>query len=262
MGQARLVGQVTSPSPTTRDANASIQRLSRGFAGPRLLDSEPRNRRRPHALRYSYSRKRVKIMEMRLIYIIRCQITNKVYIGQTKNIKSRKSSHLNRAKSGLNRPLYSAIRKYGEENFFFEILEECDDLIVDEREIFWINQFDSKNPEKGFNLASGGQSCFGHSDETKRKISESKKGQLRSKESIEKWKTSISQRDPTEKEIEFRSKFGSFWKGRKRPKRQLTEKELAARKANWKKGNEIRWKNSSDSDQILQTTSDQHLKSL
>lgn len=201
-------------------------------------------------------------MGMRSIYIVRCLSTNKVYIGQTKNVKSRKASHLNRARCGLNRPLYSAIRKYGEENFSFEIIEECDDSQIDEREIFWIHQFDSRNPEKGFNLASGGQGCFGHSEETKRKISESKRGQTRSKESIEKWKISMSNRDLTSKEIESRSRFSSLWKGRRRPKRELTEKELSARRSNWKKGNAIRWQNSSDTDLEPQTISDQHQKDL
>jgi hypothetical protein len=45
-----------------------------------------------------------------------------------------------------------------------EVIEECEDSLINEREIYWISHFDSTNHEKGYNLSKGGQ---GHSDETR-----------------------------------------------------------------------------------------------
>ncbi len=125
---------------------------------------------------------------MRCIYVIRNLVNNKVYVGQTKNFVIRKAQHLYSSRRGLSRPLYSAIRKYGEENFIFEVLEECDDVTINEREQHWVTHFDSFNPEKGYNLTSGGQRYFSHSavvrekmmghpvsDETRRKIGKANK---------------------------------------------------------------------------------------
>ena len=52
------------------------------------------------------------------------------------------------------RPLYSAMRKYGIENFKIEEIEECSDVIVNEREIYWIEKLQTfKN---GYNATIGG----------------------------------------------------------------------------------------------------------
>lgn len=69
------------------------------------------------------------------IYKITNKITKEFYIGSSTNIYCRWQSHKNRAfnKSSkeYNKKLYKSIRKYGVENFNFEILEEVlnnDDL--------------------------------------------------------------------------------------------------------------------------------------
>lgn len=113
---------------------------------------------------------------MKVIYKITNQINGNVYIGQTLDLSQRKSQHLfeGRKESLTDRPLYRSMRKHGIDNFAFEIIEEClTDQIADEREIHWITHFDSTNPEKGYNLSKGGQ---GHSDESRRKLSEALKG--------------------------------------------------------------------------------------
>ena len=111
---------------------------------------------------------------MRCVYLIRNLVNDKVYVGQTKNLASRKASHLYAMRRGDCRPLYSAIRKHGVENFTFEVLEECTDDVVNGREQHWVVYFDSFNLEKGYNLTSGGNQNFEHTPETIRKIREAR----------------------------------------------------------------------------------------
>lgn len=96
-----------------------------------------------------------------------------MYVGQTKNFVARKANHLYAARKGNERPLYRAIRKYGEDAFEFSILEECDDHLINERETYWVSHYGSFNPEKGYNLTSGGNQYSIHSPETKKRISDS-----------------------------------------------------------------------------------------
>lgn len=53
-----------------------------------------------------------------------------------------------------NRPLYRAIRKYGTSSFQIEEVEKCDNNIVNEREIYWIEYYQSF--KKGYNATIGG----------------------------------------------------------------------------------------------------------
>lgn len=76
---------------------------------------------------------------MSYIYKIVNDIDNKVYVGKTDfSVEKRFKEHCNDAFRDRNkdRPLYSAIKKYGVNHFRFEIIEEtCN---PEEREIYWI----------------------------------------------------------------------------------------------------------------------------
>ena len=93
------------------------------------------------------------------IYIIKNTINDKVYIGQTsRNIYCRWKQHINAALRGENQGvvLYNAMRKYGTENFYFEQIEECNLKEIDDREIYWIQQYNSLTPN-GYNVRHGGE---------------------------------------------------------------------------------------------------------
>lgn len=91
------------------------------------------------------------------IYIIRNTINNKVYVGQTHvSIKLRFQNHLSAARRGLDYVIGKAIRKYGEENFYVELLEECLIEELNEREKYWISYFNSTNNKFGYNMSKGG----------------------------------------------------------------------------------------------------------
>lgn len=53
-----------------------------------------------------------------------------------------------------NKTLSKAFRKYGLDNFTFEILEECDIDLLDEREIYYITLYDTYF--NGYNETTGG----------------------------------------------------------------------------------------------------------
>lgn len=91
------------------------------------------------------------------IYIIRNTINSKVYIGQTKvSLKLRFQNHLSAARNGKDYVIGKAIRKYGEENFYIELLEECTIEELNERERYWISYFNSTNNKFGYNISIGG----------------------------------------------------------------------------------------------------------
>ena len=93
---------------------------------------------------------------MGIIYKITNTINNKCYIGITKRtLKRRWYEHRWSAKNNKKKlPVHNAINKYGEDNFSIEVIEKCDNDILDEKEIYYIKFFDSiKN---GYNLAHGG----------------------------------------------------------------------------------------------------------
>lgn len=87
------------------------------------------------------------------IYKITNQINNKAYIGQSIHIEERWKEH-ERDSNTIDTLLYRAMRKYGFDNFSFEVLEECPEAKLNEREIYWIKFFDTF--ENGYNLTMGG----------------------------------------------------------------------------------------------------------
>jgi group I intron endonuclease len=119
---------------------------------------------------------------MRYVYIITNQVNRKVYVGQSKDPKGRKAGHWRGARKNAKGHLYDAMRKHGLENFTFQIIEECTDDLIDERESWWIAHHDSINPSKGYNKESGGHANKTLSEETKRKLSEANKGVIFSPE--------------------------------------------------------------------------------
>lgn len=121
-----------------------------------------------------------------IIYKITNKTNKKSYIGQTvKILKIRWNEHCQ--KRGGCTALYSAIKKYGKDNFDLEVITECKS--IDEmnlRETFYIKLFNTL-AHNGYNLTTGGNnftmllgsrkgtknSFYGkkHSEETKKKMS-------------------------------------------------------------------------------------------
>lgn len=108
------------------------------------------------------------------IYKITNKLNNKCYIGQSIHIQKRFEEHI---KSELNLPLYKAFKKYGIDNFLFEVVEECKKEELNDKEVYYIKFFHSCIDEWGYNLTYGGDgNSAGVSNITRKKISESRKG--------------------------------------------------------------------------------------
>ena len=114
------------------------------------------------------------------IYTITNKINNKKYIGQSQNIKVRWKNHKAELRHNHHNNTYlqNSWNKYGEHNFEFKIIEECNIEKLDEKEMYWIEFYNTVDPECGYNLNNGGGSNRGikFSEETKRKMSEVRKG--------------------------------------------------------------------------------------
>lgn len=141
-------------------------------------------------------------------------INGKVYIGQSQNLYKRFQDY---NKNRFSKHLGRAIKKYGLENFNIEILESNIDLDkLNEREQYYMDLYNSYNHNFGYNIAPIAGTTRGiklsqkqveflrnlnkkrvgelnsfyghkHTEETKKLISEKKKGTKLSKSHIEKF---------------------------------------------------------------------------
>lgn len=144
--------------------------------------------------------------------------SNKVYIGQTIHEHRRYMTH---KRGDGDTKFYRAIRKYGFENFTYEVIFTIDNEDrkrvkekLDFMERYYIRKYDSFN--NGYNMTLGGDGADGtkHTEEFKRKISE------RMKENNPAWNMTD----------EWRLHIGNASKGRKMPDnmKKLTSERMKA----------------------------------
>ena len=106
------------------------------------------------------------------IYQIRNLINDKIYIGSAVNIRQRWYVHITRLRYNKHHSphLQSAWNKYGEENFEFSILEECEPIkeTLLEREQYYL---DILHPEYNISPTAGSPLGTKRSEETRLKMS-------------------------------------------------------------------------------------------
>ena len=128
-----------------------------------------------------------------IIYKITNNIDGKIYIGQARDAEKRFKRHIKTAKDIINGKeldyksrLYRAMAKHGVENFTQEIIDIAysrDEL--NQKEIYWIDKLDARNPTIGYNICKGGDCGPGgpmfanhkHSDATKLRMSLDRTGE-------------------------------------------------------------------------------------
>lgn len=166
------------------------------------------------------------------------KITNpkgKIYIGQSTQILERWKRYSYCKYLYEKNKLYNSLKYYGYEAHVFEIIEECDKNILNDREIYWIEFYKScckKYPEYGgLNLELGGNKPpvrdkgYSMSEESKKIISE--KAKIRHSEGryIESAKKRKKDAVPKIKKIKLP----------KQEKIRLTKKELSDKLSEGKK---------------------------
>lgn len=120
------------------------------------------------------------------IYKIQSLLDKRCYVGKAKNIDKRNKFHFSRLKIGKhhNNLLQRFYNKYGSENLELQIVELCNYDELNEKEIFWIKEL--KSMEFGFNMTGGGEINPMDYAENRKKVSDSLKGHVKSKEWINK----------------------------------------------------------------------------
>lgn len=115
------------------------------------------------------------------IYKIINKVNGKIYVGQTtETIERRFKRHMGYQKDKHDTKFYRAVRKYGVENFYIELIEEVNSKEeLDIREEFWIKELNSI--DDGYNTALGkiGGDTLSKNpnlESIKKKISNGKKG--------------------------------------------------------------------------------------
>jgi group I intron endonuclease len=137
-----------------------------------------------------------------------------VYIGESKDIERRWNNEYTKLKCKKQRKLYNSFVCYGVENHIFEIVKECTIEEIPYYERHYQEYYNVLDKDYGLNLkyTKVGEKKGVHSDETRKKMSESAKGKIISNEQREKLRIANIGKKHTE---ETKKKISKISKGRK-----------------------------------------------
>lgn len=132
------------------------------------------------------------------IYKIENLVNHKCYIGQAVDINKRWRRHHETCTDITSReyeyPIYRAMRKYGIDNFSFEIIEECLREELNEKERFYVEKYNAFF--NGYNQTLGGDGAVNTEFATKEVIigiiSDLENTDMLQREIAEKWNVDIS----------------------------------------------------------------------
>lgn len=118
-------------------------------------------------------------------------MNNKVYVGKTNDLAKRWLKHVRVAAGKRQKEkfyIHRAIAKYGKDNFVFSALQELvTEQECDLAEKYWIDYFQSKDKNYGYNLTEGGEGVSGRvvSEATRQKIREKAVGRKHTVETLQ-----------------------------------------------------------------------------
>ena len=90
---------------------------------------------------------------MEYIYTITNKENNRIYVGKTSRLESRRQTHLAnlRANKHSNKELQEDFNKYGESLFEFNVVQQGEGLTEEEAEKKWMIKLKSYDPKYGYN---------------------------------------------------------------------------------------------------------------
>ena len=162
------------------------------------------------------------------IYAIRCSATDKLYIGQSGQLQKRRAEHfcLLRKNRHGNSHLQAAWNLHGELCFSYAIIERCPVALLDSREKFWIEFFDSDSREHGFNFESGGNRNKICSAETRAKMAAARLGKTMPAATCAKISSALSGREVS---AETCKRLAAAQLGKKHPSEAIARMSAAHR---------------------------------
>ena len=117
-------------------------------------------------------------MSRGIIYLITNKENGHKYIGQTtQGMNKRWQQHIREALQMSDKPLHRAMRKYGNHRFTIQEIDECDERLLNEKEQYWIEHYNTFQSMEGYNATSGGDKVI-FSEEIKKKMSEKAKQKI------------------------------------------------------------------------------------
>jgi group I intron endonuclease len=176
------------------------------------------------------------------IYKITCLATNKIYIGSSFDVEARIKKHFTQLEKNkhINQHLQSSYNLYGKSKFIWDIIEKCriEDLLVLEQ--FWMDKTKCYDRDIGFNncIKSDRPLGYKHTNESKKIMSELKKGKKLKPETILKIKKANTGKKRTE---EQKQKMSKIKLGNKNPMYGRKEQEDHKKKRMQNCLNKPRW---------------------
>ena len=187
------------------------------------------------------------------IYKIVHKESGMTYIGQSIDVDRRINSHINWIKNptrNINRHLYNYAKKYGIEGFEFIVIEECDESVLDERELYWFEKFKDMcfnvrpNPVTNRGVKRSEKFCIENSERQKKRMSDPLKLEkhrevIKKRSKSSKWLNAMkevtknrannkewldkNQKMPSSKEVNERRRVTNFLSGASRPVASYTK---------------------------------------
>lgn len=133
------------------------------------------------------------------IYKITNTANGKVYIGKTVNFQRRYTSYKGAFKKEdirkINPYFLNSIKKYGPENFTFEVVESCLIDELSEKELEWMVEYKSTDQKFGYNLRMDSSTGMVAHPSTRKKISDRLRKEfsegIRSRKAVSQWATEL-----------------------------------------------------------------------
>ncbi len=94
-------------------------------------------------------------MAQGIIYLITNKVNGHKYVGQTTQPLNKEwQQHIHDSNRMSSKLIHRAFRKYGVDKFNIKVVDECDSRLLNEKEQYWIEQYNTYTNQQGYNEVS------------------------------------------------------------------------------------------------------------